>query len=1033
MDIKIVKYDDSNAAKVADMWNHSRDGWGGANTVDTEETVLQRERNSTNIHTYLALDGEKVVGYCGLSEYRDDEGALYIPLLNVRDDYHGRKIGKKLLLTALQEAINLKWPRLDLYTWSGNTKAVPLYKKCGFFWEDRDDTTHLMNFMPTVLHTEAVTDFFKDTDWYDISTREIEVKPDGRIENDFHYYEYSWAKENEFLRIEFERTGRGIRLIETDDYLISATVSNHQLVFGDEYEVIYKINNKSGKPLHVDLEGLSDKNIDFHFQTKLEVEKEVEVTGTFYVGAIEEEQNNLRTHPTVQTIVKINGKKAVFKTGVLPKYPAQVKAQIQEDLTFIGKEQVFYLDLENNYDEKIQFVFELPSSPLLELSTPNIDVKLAPKGKQSIPVRFNTLAHGFYSTDLQIKAIKENGEAVHFTRKIGIPLRGIGAKFAGEDDERIQIYNGQYFATLKKQGAVIGMGRSKKDSDLMIMAPKIGKPYSEEITKQKVKLFEFFEGEGFNGAKITYELNAFPTIKIHFILKLYGEGLFEHYYEVENKTDQLTEHEVWINQSIYMGLDRAIIPSEGKIIEMKDSIGNSYSYWKDRNVSENWLFVPDTKNPIGLCWHEEDDIHFGSWFNFFEHDLGQFQGRETKRTNSIYFSLGAFHDYESFRSFARQTFTKVVDKTVEHLTVSAKNNNPFVIGDKVNIVVKDFKSNYLHGKISASVASIEGKKIVKEFDREDELTEWDVEVPLEKDRLVQTIKLQTELDAAKQERNVVIFRQSGLQYIEKTIEDEGLQSLFADNGLIQLKASPDFFPSIYSLKYKGYEWLDSSFPKLKPKQWWNPWAGGLTSLLDDIRPHSIKKEKVIGDFARLVDNKGNEWRGIKMSTVFEKNEDFKGLTVHQYFLMLPGTPIVCQVNEIEQKTGRFLFNYLLMNDAFFKPAENIEDIFAKYEDDTGKWSTIVAGKDENELLVNENLIIGANQLSDHIQLIANQENTERVMYINKEIVVSGVYEKLTIPTDTTYFTKPAFYVFTDQIIPVSAQHDLQNIFFDKQD
>lgn len=194
MDIKIVKYDESYAARVAEMWNHSRDGWGGANTVDTEESILLRERNSTNIHTFLALEGDKVVGYCGFSEYRDDEGALYIPLLNVRDDYHGKKIGKQLLLTALEEAIHLKWPRLDLYTWPGNTKAVPLYKRCGFFWEERDDTTHLMNFMPTVLHTEAVADFFKDANWYDISTREIEVKPDGRVENEFHYYEYAWKK-----------------------------------------------------------------------------------------------------------------------------------------------------------------------------------------------------------------------------------------------------------------------------------------------------------------------------------------------------------------------------------------------------------------------------------------------------------------------------------------------------------------------------------------------------------------------------------------------------------------------------------------------------------------------------------------------------------------------------------------------------------------------------------------------------------------------------------------------------------------------
>ncbi|MFD0960511.1 hypothetical protein [Paenibacillus chungangensis] len=57
------------------------------------------------------------------------------------------------------------WPRLDLFTWAGNTKAVPLYKKCGFFWEKKDDSVHLMNFIPTVLQTEALLPSLERLDW----------------------------------------------------------------------------------------------------------------------------------------------------------------------------------------------------------------------------------------------------------------------------------------------------------------------------------------------------------------------------------------------------------------------------------------------------------------------------------------------------------------------------------------------------------------------------------------------------------------------------------------------------------------------------------------------------------------------------------------------------------------------------------------------------------------------------------------------------------------------------------------------------
>ncbi|WP_408007225.1 GNAT family N-acetyltransferase [Pseudalkalibacillus sp. A8] len=387
--IKIVEYEPSYAAAVAEMWNHSQDGWGGGNTVKTEEQILKEEANSTNLHLYLALEGEKVVGYCSLGEYREDEGALYIPLLNVRSDYHGKKIGKKLVLKALERVIELKWPRLDLYTWPGNTKAVPLYKKCGFFWEERDDATHLMNFMPTVLHTEAVQEYFKDLNWYEASTRLIEVKPDGITENDFHYYEYSWDKRGEMLKMQFERFGRGLRSIETDDYKISATVEDFKLVFGSQYIVRYHISNKTGNPLTISLRGNENKNIHFSFEKDyITVKDEDVIEAPFFVDRIKEEQSVWRTHPTVDTDVLINGKMAKFQVGVLPKFPANVSCHTPRNLSFIGQSSNLYVDIENNYKETVKFSFVLPGSELFSPMQSEVDVSLPPKSRCSVPIEY---------------------------------------------------------------------------------------------------------------------------------------------------------------------------------------------------------------------------------------------------------------------------------------------------------------------------------------------------------------------------------------------------------------------------------------------------------------------------------------------------------------------------------------------------------------------------------------------------------------------------------------------------------------------
>ena len=359
-DIRVLEYNSSFAKAVADMWNRSSEGWNGSTMNRTEETVLREHENASHLNVFLAVKGEEVIGYCSFDEYFQDEGALYINTLNVRPDYHGKKVGKLLVLTAVNRTIELGWPRLDLFTWSGNTKAVPLYKKCGFFWEKRDDTTHLMNFIPTVLKTEGINDFFEMADWYKDSTRVIEVKPDGRRENKFDYLEYSWEKNGKILKVEFERTGRGMRLIETDDYLVSMTVQDHELVFGRSYKVRYDVVNKSGKPLNVTIKGCNDKNIVFNMEHSVNVENREVIEGSFHVDDMKTEQNPNKTHPGVASELLINGKKAFFKVGILPAYPAKLNLHIPGNESYIGVKSECYLEIENKFNEDAVFELNLP-------------------------------------------------------------------------------------------------------------------------------------------------------------------------------------------------------------------------------------------------------------------------------------------------------------------------------------------------------------------------------------------------------------------------------------------------------------------------------------------------------------------------------------------------------------------------------------------------------------------------------------------------------------------------------------------------
>src|SRR6056297_1402569 len=101
---KVVEYKPHYADAVAEMWKQSRDGWNGQVLYDSGEAVQRAEASSSHLKLWLALEAEKVVGYCKLSKF-NKEHALYLDYLNVRDDYHGEKIGKMFVLKCVEETI----------------------------------------------------------------------------------------------------------------------------------------------------------------------------------------------------------------------------------------------------------------------------------------------------------------------------------------------------------------------------------------------------------------------------------------------------------------------------------------------------------------------------------------------------------------------------------------------------------------------------------------------------------------------------------------------------------------------------------------------------------------------------------------------------------------------------------------------------------------------------------------------------------------------------------------------------------------
>ncbi|MCK5064616.1 MAG: GNAT family N-acetyltransferase [Candidatus Fermentibacteraceae bacterium] len=230
-------YESHHAQTVATMWAESREGWPpgflGASEF-TAESVEMEEQSSGKLFTVLALEGDRVVGFCRTTPYGGEPDAAYVALVNVVPDLHGKKIGKRLLLDAVERTAEKGYYRIDLHTWPANLKAMPLYKKTGFFWVP-DTMVYMQNYMPFMIGRPEFREFLDGESWYDVFERELEGEPDEqRTVSGREIFKYRFVIKDRFFEAVFDRRGRILSGINAPGLIASIEREEGKIFFGRE-------------------------------------------------------------------------------------------------------------------------------------------------------------------------------------------------------------------------------------------------------------------------------------------------------------------------------------------------------------------------------------------------------------------------------------------------------------------------------------------------------------------------------------------------------------------------------------------------------------------------------------------------------------------------------------------------------------------------------------------------------------------------------------------------------------------------------
>jgi len=967
--IRDITKTSEDAKLLAECFNSfdDSDSWPGGftgGTPFTTERILDNLQKKEDIRVLVAEVDDKIVGHCNVCQSELDTEASYVGLLGVNPAFQKRGFGKAMLIEAAETSARAGKRRVDLHTWGGNLKAVPLYKRVGYNWVP--DTRVLMeSHIPGILNAELFSGFFNRHDWYDSLKRDIKQEPDKLEEDGIGVFKYHFASDGDTLNVIIDREAKGIcgfsQTIdgETIEAIVKPWKHIGYIGYG-EVPFSFELRNGTNDPLPYQL-AISPSD---HFHVKfgheargvLKPGEDIELSGSFWIDSAAEPLDRDKD-PDIKVKTQAEFKLGIgdcgisFFSGLIPTELIKVTTNPPFLSLSPGEKRKIGLVLSSNADSSLRGNAEVIPTEERMIEPMSQPIYLAAGESTEIPVEIDTEGAGLSkvgSFELVLRVLEKDQEIQINRKRIPLPVIGPGGAVAYKNPHGFYVLetptfrigiNDQPPMALRK----IWHKQANRLFSVWGFLPALGYPFPSGGSEWDRKRFEtkIHNTSDYAEIRLTGQSTERPGCELGISYKVFpNQEHLELSAEMTNDgKEDLDNLGIRIGGWAELNGERLYVPLRGKIYHLSSAewSGNNQLPRKPQEYHENWAAVSlyDEKVLMGYLWDAGDNIKEirirRRGLPYFEYELPDIAPRESIKKRLLRFYIGDGHWTKIRNLSASFNKRKLPERPYEPLEsdlqvgfISSGNvkrlnaGTPLLLkrngitDSKLEIRVINENPIAVQGRVKLPIGVTLDNMRSFEF-HSDELG---IDAPY---RMPLKLKVSSDTGWLRDGGEITLRFQNRIaripfvaivhdSYPDIRIETRQVQGKRVHNLLtdrVNIAVSPDYCGGLVRVSREDNDNIFyDTFPKANPFVWWDHFHSGVSPIIagEGIWDWETALPKESWKSSQV---KISPWVGYEMATTLKHCPGLKGVFWRLRYLVLPGTPLVNLSVKVENRSKKW--------------------------------------------------------------------------------------------------------------------------------